>query len=513
MPASFSRCKAALAAALTALCGALFSLLALAVLFTTHREPEDYSFTIRPSRLFLCALCWGLLLLLAALLCRRFKPFLLRYEKPVAAVLLGLLFVGCLVVGYLLEVATLNDVQTVFETARQLAEGGGVPEKYQWYYYIYPNNVGTTVFLAGWLRLTGLVGLRPGLACLLLGALLTAAAAAFLYLLVRQLAGVGSALLCLGGFLCCPPVYAYTAVYYSDTLALPFGIGALWLYSCGCRAAGRRRAVSWLLCGLMLGVGMALKMSVAVLAVALFLHALLAGGLRGAARRLAWVGGAVLLCLLLNRAATCRLLPDETLRQTRPLPYNHWVMMGLTGDGRWNGSDENFSAHFEDHDLAEQANWERIGERIRQHGPAGMLQLLGKKTLYSFGDGSFNVSSMLDDIPLRPGFLHGILLYTSPHFMLFFYLCTGLYLLLLTLGALGAIQDLLRRRAAPDLALVLRLAFFGLWLFLMLWESNARYLYHYLPILYGCAFCSFGPAAPAQAPAQAPAGPAAPKDG
>ena len=64
---------------------------------------------------------------------------------------------------------------------------------------------------------------------------------------------------------------------------------------------------------------------------------------------------------------------------------------------------------------------------------------------------------------------------------------------------------MIRGKTAPDLVFLLRLTLFGFWLFMMLWESNSRYLVHYLPVLYSCAFLGgTGAGHPAESPAAAP---------
>ena len=258
------------------------------------------------------------------------------------------------------------------------------------------------------------------------------------------------------------------------------------------------------LCGLLLGGGIWIKVSVGIAAIAMLIHTLLQRRLRAIVRFAAFVLLPIAILLAAGNFLNARLLPDAERRQNDPLPYNHWIMMGLAGDGRWNNADETFSASFGDQSLAVAADWEVIRQRVTDYGPLGMVQLWARKTMYSFGDGTYNVASMLDDNPLRPNFLHGIVLYGSPHFLLFFYLCTALHCLILAAAAIQAGRDLLRGKTAFDFAFLLRLTFFGFWLFMMLWESNSRYLVHYLPILYSCVFIGSDAAAP-QAESPAPA--------
>lgn len=489
MRAHPSRLSSLLLRAFTGVFCLLFLAITAAVLFATERHPEEYTYSLQPARMLLFVLFWAALFAGVFCICRRFGDLLCRHERWIAAAMVAVLAAGSLLAGWLLQVDTLNDVRAVFLTAQGLAREGAIPADFLGYFYIRPNNVASAVFLSLWLRVTALFGCAdPGFSALLLNALLIALSGALLRLLVREIAGPVAGLQALFALLTCIPLYAYAAIYYSDLYAMPFVAGALLLYCRTRRTEGRRHLLLLLSCGLLLGIGIWIKVSVGVVAIAMLIHTLFQGKLRALLRFLALAGLPILLFLLAGNLLSAQLLPDAEQRQNAPLPYNHWIMMGLEGDGRWNNADEVFSASFGDPSLAAAADWEVIRQRVSAYGPLGMVQLWARKTMYSFGDGTYNVASMLDDNPLRPNFLHGILLYGSPHYLLFFYLCTSLYCLILAGAALRAGRDLLTGRSAADPVFLLRLCLFGFWLFMMLWESNARYLVHYLPVLYSCAF-------------------------
>ena len=403
----------------------LFAAISAAVLFATERHPEEYSYTLQPSRMLLFALLWAAVFAAVFWLCRRFEKLILHRERWFAAAMLLGLTAGSLLAGWLLQTDTLNDVRAVFLSAQGLAQEGCLPLEFLGYYYIRPNNLSSALFLSVWLRAARIFGCAdPGLAALLLNALLLCIGAALVRLLVREIAGPIAGLQALFALLTCIPLYAYAAIYYSDLYALPFVAGSLLLYCRACRAQGKRRLLLLGGCGLLLGIGVWIKVSIGIAGIAMLVHTLFQRRLRAAARFLALVALPLALLLAAGNLLNARLLPDAALRQDLPLPYNHWIMMGLEGDGRWNNADEVFSASFGDQALAAAADWEVIRQRVADYGVLGMLRLWARKTMYSFGDGTYNVASMLDDNPLRPNFLLGIVLYDSPHFLSFFYLCT-----------------------------------------------------------------------------------------
>ena len=372
MRAHPSRLSSLLLRAFTGVFCLLFLAITAAVLFATERHPEEYTYSLQPARMLLFVLFWAALFAGVFWLCRRFGDLLCRHERWIAAAMVAVLAAGSLLAGWLLQVDTLNDVRAVFLTAQGLAREGAIPADFVGYFYIRPNNVASAVFLSLWLRATALFGCAdPGFSALLLNALLITLSGALLRLLVREIAGPAAGLQALFALLTCIPLYAYAAIYYSDLYAMPFVAGALLLYCRAGRAEGRRHLLLLLSCGLLLGIGIWIKVSVGVVAIAMLIHTLFQGKLRALLRFLALAGLPILLFLLAGNLLSAQLLPDAEQRQSAPLPYNHWIMMGLEGDGRWNNADEVFSASFGDPSLAAAADWEVIRQRVSAYGPLG----------------------------------------------------------------------------------------------------------------------------------------------
>lgn len=128
-------------------------------------------------------------------------------------------------------------------------------------------------------------------------------------------------------------------------------------------------------------------------------------------------------------------------------------------------------------------NLEVIGQRVRDYGVGGMLRHLADKLSFIFGDGTYFAAYKLYLSPLYNTPLHRFLLWDYGEFGLTSYATMSLQLCLLAAMAWGAWRAM---RSRCHTATVLRVAVFGLALFLLLWEARSRYLINFLPLMLLC---------------------------
>lgn len=457
----------------------VFAGIAIAALFAAQKNPEEYIFAIRPSRTVIFCVLWAVIFGAVIFALEKFTAFFEKRFAVVTAVFTALYFAVALFVGFQLMVVPLYDAEALFEGAKQIAASGNLGA-YDGYYYIRPNNIGAAVLLSALFKLFGTqnaqgVFIILNCICLALSLLLLTLAAKLAFGKKRAIFAAILMLFCL-------PLYGYAAIFYTDILAMPFALGAVMLYLQYSKSKKLWQLIASALC---VGFGMNIKFTVVIVAIAIVIHAVLQKN----SRQLLCIVLAFLLgigaCQLVNKAQTTWLLPDAERRQNDKLPYTHWPMMGLAGDGRWNNADEVFSASFDTYKESVAADKEVISKRLFDYGISGVAALLGRKSMYTFADGTFNLASMADDGAVKQSFLHNYVLYTSPQFVLWFYITTAYLIVIYFASAAFAVRDAFKN-AKPDAAFLARLCFFGLWCFLMMWESNSRYLVHFMPILMLC---------------------------
>ena len=169
---------------------------------------------------------------LAVFLLKRYASGFWENEKIWLAGSGGILLLitaGLLYAGLSLRVFPGWDFGSSYLGAVELAEDGFFSEQSKEYFTAHPNNVALCLFLAGVFKAFG--GLCDYITLgVLLNVFLLILGIGFLFLLVRQLYGVRSAFLAL--LLCAlfAPFYMHTAIFYTDTFALPFVTGAFLVY-------------------------------------------------------------------------------------------------------------------------------------------------------------------------------------------------------------------------------------------------------------------------------------------
>lgn len=197
---------------------------------------------------------------------------------------------------------------------------------------------------------------------------------------------------------------------------------------------------------------------------------------------------------------------DVRLDREESFGIAHFLMMGLNTDtdGSFSAEDADFSASFQTSAERSRADMERALERLKQMGFGGYLRHLYRKMIMTFHDGTFGwwgegtfytpavespnmtVSPVLKSLYYRDGTRHEFYKLTAQLAWMTVLFLTGAYGLL-SAGKSGKFET--------D---VLKLSIIGITLFLMLFESRARYLFMYIP--YFCVLAAMGLAELAEIP-------------
>lgn len=420
----------------------------------------------------------------AAILALAWKGWQRLWQRGVPAWAEGLLAGGALAgwwalqltLAWWLEVTPTEtwDFGVVFTAARQLAEGQLPAGDY---FTLFPNNIPLCLVLAGFMRIFG-TGMLPAL---VLNTLAVNLSVLFCWRLLRRQAGAAAGLFGLGVCLCMAPLLLYGPIVYTDTLSMPFVCGGACLWSWARAGSGRRRLAGLAAVGAVCALGAWLKVTVAILFIAVLLDALLSlPGRQKAAAAAALAAFAVVYSGLSALSASSPLAGDPDAA----IPHSHWVMMGLSGDGGYNDDDYQLTlAAAPDKAGRDAFDRAEIAARLQAMGPAGLLEHLARKLSYVWGDGSCYAPMKLDIRPVRSSWLQSYCIQGMAHTGRTVYLATGLHLALLGLGVWGAVRGAWRRNWS--MAFV-QIALLGLGLFLLLWEARSRYIVSFLPLLALC---------------------------
>lgn len=288
----------------------------------------------------------------------------------------------------------------------------------------------------------------------------------------KRMATCFMSLLFFAGFL---PLWGGTYNLYTDCISLCIGI-----WSCYLLATLPNRKYKWLTAiaaGAIWGAGYAIKATVAVSMVAVFIVILLTTKWKVTIKTFAFVIIGFLL------ASVCveivwKQFPGSALEAEYAAPFSYWFALGLCGDGSDPGNAEFavrcLSAHGTD--AKHQVAMEHIRENITE---LWNVDHLIQKARYNFASGSMglpdfnrhNVNIMYEFFNDYGDYGGYFIMYTSGYF----------YAILL----LGIIDSILALKTCASMekrmSTITRMTVLGLVIFLMLFEANNRQLYNHMP--------------------------------
>ena len=336
-----------------------------------------------------------------------------RAEIFLVAALLGGYWAVQLVFAFVLEVQPTRtwDFGLVFSAAQQYAQSGVLPGDY---FSQFHNNAPMYLVLVALFKVLGVLGVQNVIpAALVCNTLCVNVSLLVLYRVLRRLYGVKNALFGLAGAFLFLPFLLYGPIVYTDTVTLPFPIGALSL----------------------------------------------------AALHSPWL---------------------PAYDREKAIPWQHWVMMGLSGDGGYNDDDYKLTLEGEDYSARVQIAQTEIVRRVEEMGPGGLLSHGLDKLSYIFGDGLYYAPMKLDIGSVHKGnLLQAYFIQGMRHTGRAVYAALGVQAALLAGLAVAGVRSAFQRRHR---ATVLRVAVLGLALFLLLWEARSRYLVNFLPVMLAAAF-------------------------
>ncbi|MBQ8092389.1 MAG: hypothetical protein IJ242_02300 [Clostridia bacterium] len=402
-----------------------------------------------------------------------------------------------LICALLLRHTPFTDTEQIVTASVNLATTGAFetsPRSFQ-YFSWYPFNLGTVYVYAGLFRFLGIFGITDYyLIITVFASLLFTCGLICGTENARILGGKTSALLFLIFCSLCFPLYYCTSELYTDALALPFPMITLYFFLQSKKAAENgQRFIPWgILFALSALLGYLFRVTTLIIPVACLITALFDQKLR-----LFMACLTTCVCMLaagntLLEQANARHLGQEQLSVHR-LSVWHYLAMGLPahedegygqyGDGGW----LILSTSFDDPVARDARLRQEIKDRIYYlRYPNRMLNMLSRKNVSTFGDGTFHLNQLIEaDEHEITNPLKALIYANGQGYAVFYHLCTALFYAEMLMAALTAFSDIRSgniRTAPVFISLV------GAFIYLTLWETNARYFFMFVFILHlACA--------------------------
>lgn len=297
----------------------------------------------------------------------------------------------------------------------------------------------------------------------------------FGYLSLREVKGQRAASMMMVLAVFQPMMYLLTGVYYSSTISLFFGMGALWLF-----VKHRGKEKKWfLLClilGVFLGLGFKIRATAFICGIAIGICGLLSlrtmEDIKLAAKKFMVALAGFLIVIGLFKALD-RIYVQADYKETE-YTLLHYVMMGANGNGTYSPSDAAYTQSFDGKEAKIRANKKLLLERLEAMGPVGILELAGRKLAITFSDGTDDYYDAYNGVLKDAGnltYLNG----SRKDFL------AGYCHLYNTLMWLGIVIYILRSLGKKDgKSFVITLAALGGILFQVIWECGEAYSVPYL---------------------------------
>ena len=409
-----------------------------------------------------------------------------RFNTKIIFGCVGLMLVFQFIAAFCLRMDPITDVASVDSYARRIVTENSfdcLDTSFNNHYIIrYQNNIFillfTTLVYKITYALTGSISYTP---MIILSTLAINSAVLMTVLTARRVFGERKALFTL--MLCAffAPYYTYTPYFYTDSFSLPLVIGTIYTFVVAVQSDKRSKKVCFLmLSGAICFTGFEMKGSVIILIPALLLYMLLKYGIKRAAK----MSAALLLsfCVLFagfTVALKSSHIISEESSERYQFPAAHWVMMGLKDIGGYNFDDIDFSKSLPSKTERQKESLKVIAERIADKGVAGMAVHLGKKAVWTYMDGTYYVANYLQN-PQQDSPLREVVLYGGKYRFVFFAYSFGYQMFLMAMIAYSGLCA--RRKGKTDLSTLFRIAIFGMVLFFLIWETNARYPFNFTPL-------------------------------
>ncbi len=413
------------------------------------------------------------IIFLFCLVLKRARVFIQRHEKMLLS---AFVLLNCFAL-YMVSCGSRNvpmyDYADIYRSAYAYAYGGEV----NWHYFaLWSNNFSLFLLLSLVMKLCALIRISDPFYVLLgINVVLTIWGGICIYRLIKQQTGdVVWAFIGLFLYSAFLPLWSGTNYFYTDSVSIAFGVWAVW------ELVGRQRTRRrCLFAGVLWGIGFSIKATVGISLVAVVIVSLLTKG--KAAVRQVWLAlPAFILCIGVLSGIRAQ-FPCHALEEQNKMPLTYWLALGIHNNGSYPENVEfavecmNTPGRQQKHELA----CSYISEHCADFWSVNHII---SKARYNFASGKmgaseFNQNSgtlmyeLMNDYGKYGGYSTMI---TSGYFYaLLLFGMAGQLLLICKSGGSEQKNDFLFE--------VSQFTVFGLFFFLMLWESNNRQLYNHIP--------------------------------
>lgn len=393
-----------------------------------------------------------------------------------------------IVLAYRLKYIPISDSLYVDTAAKNFAADGNFTnicktiENKKFYFSRFPNNWAILIILSFIYRAVYIIlGYVPNICSCVISVLCTSFSSAVMFICAdkifqaKKISGRAALMLTSIFLLICPGLILYSQILYTDTLSMPFAALALYFFIKLLEKNGKS-AVCAFLSALFIGIGYGIKGSIGVLAAAFVIYSFFALNFRRAAVICAVIALVTIgvNAIFFKTGISLGISSGQLLEKER-VPTIHWVMMGAVGNGGFNKNEYAYTISFDSYAKKTAAAVKRLTEHMNNYTPQSFMEHIRSKLAYTWDSGKFYAVHHLSKSENTRIFKqirssHSFSLWAdSFHIAMLFFVCFSFI-------AASFSNE-------PQRMMLIRLAVFGIALFLLIWETRSRYLINFLPFI------------------------------
>lgn len=282
------------------------------------------------------------------------------------------------------------------------------------------------------------------------------------------------------------PFYQYALFLYNDT---PGACGAALLIYCYIRLrqeSNMRKKMIW---AAVIGVLGAVVLHIKIITFIVFIALVIDELLRDKIKVIVMLGGVIVFFFvagyqLMEIPVKAVFQIEESEVNRYEFPNTHYIMMMLNTSGGFKQEDVDYTWSFDSYEEKREANIQRIKERLADRGVLGTIKhILYTKQLRTWADSCIAGDNYVSRTPIRENSFSQQLFSMNGDWHWICLLYTWIVHIMLLAGILLSSILSFQKKIEEQKMLIGRIAVFGVFLFLSLWECNSRYLFTVMPVI------------------------------
>lgn len=406
-----------------------------------------------------------------------------KRQKIITIVIFFAIIIIQIIVGYLFNVVPSWDLGRVY---REAIDFNGTNNGIE-YFLQCPNNIPLLMIFKGIFGFLNIIGITAFQATGMLINLVIIDLSIFLtYRIIKKYIGTKQSFMFLIIMFIMPTTYLYIPIFYTDTLSMIFPVLILYTYlKIKEKDDKKLKILLSIIMGIIIFIGINIKFTILIIFLGICIYEIFlkTHNLDEYKKIFTYIVIAVcviIICTFVKNILYKTFMDRFEEIEDKSLPFTHFIMMSLKGDGRFNQDDVDYTTSFETHEEKIKANIEEIIRRANEHTQNGdWLEFINNKIRTTWGDGTFYIPWQLERNPIRDGIWQEFIFRDGKYAGFYKYYSQALYVSMLIFILISVLE---KDEKYKNINTICRLTFIGIFLIFVIWEAKSRYIVNYIPI-------------------------------